>query len=436
MANPRKPDPKESASMPAAQPAPAHGGSVAIPKVWFLGGLAVLIAPWIVVGALYFRPFSAPDAEVPAQAAIGESRTAKPGPWGNLTITPIVVSPPLEFVAADWGRPEGPYRWYFPGTSPELLRAFLSSSGLTPDQVARLESTVERDQRIAGLTLKPDLDLLRSLSPDVRARLYLQLAKSSLNGDQANSFRFFGTSSNAWLGNTVISAQTRQLIEPLIYRDGDIMHFADAEIVHRQIADKQELQLLAKALLRQPTMLVRLSVDAKTQIAELVRYWGRGGRTTDIRPLLESVAGGGADGEIDIVHLLPSFARNRLYRYPRLTTGDLNKPALANCLWSALNFFRTEADDRYLEVNNALTSLRQDYHIVESDYQLGDIVALLDAEGDLFHVVVYIADDLVFTKNGTSPVSPWTIMPLQRVKDYYRTHSDNPRLIYHRRNEF
>ena len=125
-----------------------------------------------------------------------------------------------------------------------------------------------------------------------------------------------------------------------------------------------------------------------------------------------------------------------MYRYPKLSTGDLEKPALANCLWSALNFFRSEPDDRYLEVNNALTSLRQDYHIVESDYQLGDVIALLDAEGDLFHVVVYIADDLVFTKNGTSPVSPWTIMPLQRVKDYYRTHSDNPRLIYHRRNEF
>lgn len=87
-------------------------------------------------------------------------------------------------------------------------------------------------------------------------------------------------------------------------------------------------------------------------------------------------------------------------------------------------------------MNTAISSLRQDYHIVESEFQLGDVIGLLDAEGDLFHVAVYIADDLVFTKNGTSPVSPWTLMPLQRVKDYYRTQSDNPRLIYHRRNDF
>jgi hypothetical protein len=204
MANPRKPESKESFSLPGGQPAPAHAGSVAIPRLWFLAGLGVLIAPWIVVGVLYFRPSPPAEVDVPTQAAIGESRKAKPGPWGHLTITPIVVSPPLEFVAADWGRPEGPYRWYFPGTSPELLRAFLSSSGLTPDQVARLESTVERDPRIAGLTLKPDLEVLRSLSPEVRARLYLELAKSSLNGDQANSFRFFGTSSTAWLGGSLI----------------------------------------------------------------------------------------------------------------------------------------------------------------------------------------------------------------------------------------
>ena len=103
---------------------------------------------------------------------------------------------------------------------------------------------------------------------------------------------------------------------------------------------------------------------------------------------------------------------------------------------SSLNFFSLEPDDRYLDVNNAIAALRTGYHIVESNYQLGDIIAFLDNEGDMFHVVVYIADDLVFTKNGTSPVSPWTLMPLQRVKDYYRTHTENPRLIYHRRNDF
>jgi len=431
MTSPRKSD---HPNRPLPNPARSI---VAIPRGWLLAGLAVLTLPWIVVATVYLQQpaVSVSDAE-PATAS-GPSRTAAQGRWGRLTVTPIIVSPPLEYVAADWGRVESnEYRWYFPGTTPDVLRAFLSSTGLSADQIARLESTAKYEQRISGLTLAPDLDLLRGLSPDVRSRLYRQLARTHLNADHGNSFRFFGASPDAWLSHSMISPETRQFVEPLIYRDGDIMHFADAEIVRRTITDDAERQKLAKVLLRQSTMLVRLAVDSASEVPALAEYWGRGGRATDVRPLLESVAAPGDDAEIDIIHLLPSFARNRLYRYPRLTTGDLNKPALANCLWTSLNFFKSEPDDRFLDVNAALAELRQNYYIVESDSQLGDVIALIDGEGDLFHVVVYLADDLVFTKNGTSPVSPWTIMPLQRVKDYYRNQSQDPRLIYHRRSDF
>jgi hypothetical protein len=315
MATPKKSESKDpSRSAVPREAHPRDRGVVALPRAWLIGGLAVLTLPWLVVCAIYFRaPHTLAD-DAPDSPAAADSRSAKPGPWGRLTVTPIIVSPPLEYVAADWGRPEGPYQWYFPGTSPQLLHAFLSSSGLTADQIARLESTGEQKAGIAGLTVTPDLELVRSLDPQVRARLYLQLAKSSLNGDQANSFRFFGTSSEEWLRGSLIAPSTRQLIEPLIFRDGDIMHFADAEIAHAKIADKQELQRLAKTLLRQPTMLVRLSVDRTSQIPELTQYWGRGGRATDIRPLLEWGAGAGAGGEIVIVDLRPSFARIRLFR--------------------------------------------------------------------------------------------------------------------------
>lgn len=408
---------------------------IALPPRWLVLALVVLTLPWFVVAAVFVRSGPAEVSSSAGRIVAGERTPAAAGPWGRLTTTPIVVSPPLEYVAADWGRQQAPYRWYFPGTSPETLRAFLSSTGLSPDQIARLESTVEREERIAGLTIRPDLNLLQALDPAVRARLYLRLARSPLNADHGNSFRFFGSSTGAWFGGSPIAPETRTLIEPLVYRDGDVMHFADSAIVHGRITDRTELQRLAKVLLRQPTVLVRLAVDQSSEISALAEYWGRGGRSTDVRPLLESVAGAGAAGEIDIVHLLPAFARNRLYRYPKLTAGDLNKPALANCLWTALNFFAQDPDDRFLDVTAALATLRRDYYIVESNYQLGDVIALLDAEGDLFHVVVYLADDLVFTKNGTSPVSPWTIMPLQRVKEYYRNQSDNPRLIYHRRSD-
>jgi hypothetical protein len=422
MAAPRKSDPLVS-----------H--PVQVPRAWLVGAVLLLTIPWVIVGALYLRGNDQPPQAPAATITEGPTAPAKPGPWGRLSLTPIIVSPPLEYVAADWGRPDETFRWYFPGADAGVVKAFLASTGMAPDHVTRLVSRAQPDSRIRGTTIQPDLDVVKAFTPDVRARVYLKLAMSPLNADQGNSFRFFGTAEQ-WFAGARISPQTRQFVEPLIYRNGDTLHFADAALVRAEIDDPAERQRLAKTLLRQSTMLVRLSVTQDAEIPALVQYWGRGGRSTDIRPLLESVAGASEAGFIDIVHLLPAFARNRLYRYPRLTTADLEKPLLANCLWSSLNFFEAEPDDKFLDVHTALTSLREDYHIVEADYQLGDIIAFLDAEGDLYHVVVYLADDLVFTKNGMSPVSPWTIMPLQRVKDYYRAHSDDPRLIYHRRNDF
>ena len=410
---------------------------VGVPKTWLAALAVLLVVPWVVAGLLYLRE-SRPDAREPSVASPAATVSGAPasaGPWGRLTVTPIIVSPPVEYIAADWGRLAGVTSWFFPGASMEQVESLLSSSGLAADDVSRLRAAARPEPRIAGVVVAPDAELIRRLSPEVRGRIYGELGKSPLNFDQANSFRFLGDSNHAWLGGSLISPETRRVVEPLIYRQGAFLHFADAEAVRSQVSDPVELRRLAKTLLRQSTVLVRLHVDDASQVDDLSEYWGRGGRRIDLRPLLESVVEAGPTAELDVVHLLPTFARNHLYRYPRLTTADLDKPVLANCLWTALNFFRAEPDARFLDVNVALTSLRQDHFIVEQSFQLGDIVAFLDEEGDLFHVAVYLADDLLFSKNGTSPMAPWTIMSTAQLKDYYRQRSGNPRLIYHRRND-
>jgi hypothetical protein len=53
----------------------------------------------------------------------------------------------------------------------------------------------------------------------------------------------------------------------------------------------------------------------------------------------------------------------------------------------------------------------------------------------MFHAAVYIADDLVFSKNGISSMSPWTLMSIDDVKAYYKSSSENPRLIFHRKRD-
>jgi hypothetical protein len=431
MAIHRKP---EAAGRNSATPVDDSRPMVAVPRTWLFILAALLIAPWLAALAVYLRAPAESVPVAPPVSTAGPATALPSGPWGTLTASPIVVSPPLEYVAADWGRASEPDTWYFPGTTPELLEAFLVSTGLPQDQAARIRSTARLHPGIRGLVVTPDPEIVRKLPPDVRSRLYVQLAKSTLNFDQASSFRFLGSSPEDWLGGTMISRETRQLTEQLIYRDGDFLNFADVEIVRASIRDEAELRRLAKALLRQSTLLVRLSVDDPSSVDSLADYWGRGGRRIDLRPLLESIVGA-ADHSIDLVHLLPTLARQHLYRYPKISTGDLNKPLLANCLWTSLNFFSTTPDDRFLDVTVALDTLRRDYYVVEDGFQLGDIIGFVDDEGDLFHAAVYIAADLVYTKNGTSPMAPWTIVSLDYLKGYYKRHADDLRLIYHRRND-
>lgn len=414
-------------------PAPA-GSSITLPKLWLAALVLLLTVPWVVVALLYFRSGSPPSASASLSVPADAHRAGR-GPWGHLQLTPIVISPPLEYVSADWGR-NGPPEWVFPDATVDVVMAFLASSGFSPEQIAQLTPRARREPQIAGVVVTPPADVVRSLSPDVRARLYTQLSRSTLNFDQAQSFRFRGRSTADWFDGTLMSPATRQLVEPLIYADANFLHFADIEAIRSQITSPLERQYLAKGLLRNATVMVRLSVDAPEEVSALADYWGTGGRRTDIRPLLESISDAGDERLIDIVHLLPAFARNHLYRFPKIQTMDLTRPLLANCLWSSLNFFHDTPDARYLDVAYALNALRTQYYVVEHGYQLGDVVALVDDDGDLFHVAVYLADGLLFTKNGTSPVAPWTIMSLDELKDFYHRRAQDPRVIYHRPNAY
>lgn len=382
------------------------------------------------MGYVGANPPAADAIDIEASAA--PARTARAGPWGRLTLMPIVVSPPLEYVSTNWGASE-PLVWRFPGSSAELAGQFLGSVGLPADTFARLRDGIRPDPEIRGVRIHPDPAVVRGLDADVRARIYMQLAKSPANPGHAHAFRFRGDSIGAWLDGSLMKPSTRAMIEPLIYRSGDYLFFGDFDLV-RPGLDADELRRLSKTLLRQSTLMVQLSVEDPSEVPSLAEYWGHGGRRTDIRPLLESLVGGSTGRSIDIIHLLPTFARNHLYRYPKITTGDLQRPLLANCLWTALNFFNGEPDDRFLDVEYSFDTLERDYHVVERGSALGDVLTLADKDGVVFHAAVYIADDLVLTKNGTSPVAPWAIMSIDDLKGYYRPRSGDPLVVFHRRN--
>lgn len=442
MSKQKRTESRVSATGPQSEPsAAANGAVVALPRAWLAGMAALIIVPWLVAAAMYLTGKQAPAADGPAAASrpvkAGAPVSGASGPWGQLELTPIVISPPLDYVPTDWGPVERP-RWIFPEVSHRELEQFLAATGLSTDQVSRLVAAAQPDPRTGGLVVTPDPDLVRQLDPRVRAKIYSGLALTPLNFFQHSAYRHFAPTAEAWLGPSPVSRQTLQIVAPYVYRIGNFVYFADINLVRPQISDAAELQRLAKGLLRESTFLARLRLDDASQVDAIAEYWGRGGRRTDVLPLLESIAGGGPASLIDITHLLPPLARTHLYRYPRITLGDIEKGILVNCFWTALNFFNTKPDDRFLDAKIAIETLKRDYYIVHDKFQLGDIVAFHDANGDYFHASVYVADNLVFGKNGTSSLSPWTIVPMDRLRAYYLDHAtpDDWNVVYYRRSGF
>ena len=108
----------------------SEGRAVAVPTYWLLALPVIIVVPWLIVAAMYWRG-AAPTEEVePLASGPTTSRAARPS--GTLLISPIIVSPPMEYVSEEWGRPPDEGLWFFPDTTPEALDTFLSSSGLAP----------------------------------------------------------------------------------------------------------------------------------------------------------------------------------------------------------------------------------------------------------------------------------------------------------------
>jgi hypothetical protein len=90
-----------------------------------------------------------------------------------------------------------------------------------------------------------------------------------------------------------------------------------------------------------------------------------------------------------------------------------------NCHWTSLNFFRLDFDDNLATVEGATKAFQEGYYEIVGPPRLGDVLFFSLPSGEGIHSCVYIADDIVFTKNGTSLSAPWLLMSLSDAMAYY-----------------
>jgi len=385
-------------------------------RKWVVVLAVFVVASWIVIGAAIMQQRTSSMANGLGYAAT-KPMSGQEGPWGELDYAPIVISAPREYVSEEAADYSGPVVWHFSNVGPAELATILKGIGFDASLTSDLLSMSQANVSTPGMSLYPSKKFVLGLSPEDRAKLYLALADYRQNFDIRNQFLFRGDSPAEWFAGSDVTAETRKLVEPLIYRKGSFMYFADMRSIMADIPSRDQKLELLRTLRREVTFLLHVNISEKSNLESLVNYWGRGGRVQDVRPILESLVRQGPQQQINVTHLLPALARRRLYTYPARSVADMK--TRRDCHWTSLNFFNETPDDKFADMATCLSELRDSFYRIHGNLQLGDIAVVIDSNEVVVHSATYIADDVFFHRCGSDSSAPWTLARGDDLIDYY-----------------
>ena len=373
----------------------------------------VLLFPWLI--ALYpgWRVSREKAGEKASQQEIFTHAEVQSGPWGNLRIEPIILDYPSSCAVYDFDAE--PYRrWTFRNSSLGEIRKRFDQVGMDQTAADALAQTAVADAGIKGFVIHPPDDVVRGFAPALRAALYAELGRNPDASVQARPFMFRGRTVSEWFFRSGVRQEMVEKIEPLVYRRGSYLVFSDPQVILPGMTSRVERVALYRALHRTSTYRVRVCLKEGEKADSILAYWCRPNRDAEIEPLVTALAAE-HDG-LSVLCFLPEFARMRLYTYPPpRATGDVS---VRDCHWASLNFFNAVPDDG----RNGTTLgniLPLDYVPVQIPTHLGDVVLLFNGER-VVHSCVYIAGDIVFTKNGLGVGDPFVFEKMDDVAEHYR----------------
>ncbi|MBC7783339.1 MAG: hypothetical protein H7144_05820 [Burkholderiales bacterium] len=364
-----------------------------------------------------------------------EVTASRPGPWGRLEHVPIVLELPDEYVFVP---PENfpPVKWTFPDFSRAQAMAFLTEAGLTRPQLEQLEkakwSTVAN-----GSVVEPGDPLILAISTEARKNIYSRLMQFKDNQRVIDPYWYRPGIVDHRLRGSELSEASVQLLKKLLYPGGrNLLLFADIEPAVRSISDPAERQKFMKTISRKRSLIARAIITKETDINAMAEYWGVDGRQKDLVPLLSAlrynnVAGFVETPKVNLLLLLPPFARDRLYNHP--FSKEQSSGEKEDCFWSAFNFFNPDPDYRLNDLAYAAQVLQKDYYKIAQPGRLGDLILLADAGGNAVHAASFIADDIVFTKNGENYTQPWILMRMEDMLDTYRIKTQDLQVLCYRK---
>ena len=355
-------------------------------------------------------------------------------PWGHLEAIYFNIERPDSFLTIADPFTEKT-RWVFEKQSRAEIEVLFEKAGLSESQKSALLNPAHCKETAGGLEIWPDHRLLLEINTTARETIYPVLSRSALNPRHHSPFSFL----ERWMADRFhtnsVSPETIGIIRNLLYRQGEAICFADLPALFDVVTDPQERKNVVKSLSRSAALIVNLRVTLETELGSIINYWSRGWHAKDRAAFIRSLARSSSPSgnAVDIIHLLPPLARERLntYPYPQLGSNDDK----FNCYWTALNFANAIPDPALSHEHAALDKLKSDYYPITDKPAFGDLICLVNPKGEPFHMANYIADEIVFTKNGYHHHNPWILTTLTDMISHYPAHQPCSALIYRKKDQ-
>jgi hypothetical protein len=359
-----------------------------------------------------------------------KTRSVRVGPWGDLIARDIILERPAELVAAE-ATTLGPETWTFKGLRLAAVKALLAKASLSAAQVAAACASGAVQENESGTVLQPSPEFILGLEADTRQQLCRGLAGLGVNAHLDFPLYFPAKIIASIYADDQLVPEDLAVLKQLVYQSGEVSTLANYQTLMEQIPTTDRRVAMARALSRQAAVFAGLSIKPGTDIEKIAAYWSNigGVRFNDIRPMLEALSRLPEGGNLSLFYLLPQFARDRLYTFPLPPQpGD----PYMDCNWTTYNFLTEAVTGRLAGSTNLVEFLNDNYYPVQTPTVCGDILLLMDDQSHILHSAVYLADDLVFTKNGGGINQPWMLMHIPDLLVSY--HSTPPlRVIYMRR---
>jgi hypothetical protein len=344
---------------------------------------------------------------------------ARPGPWGELDYFTVYLEA-SNAILKSMELPTYDTVWKFVGYSDDQVAKVIESVKIPAEIQAELLDRKKWRHEDKSVSIFPSREAVLGLPTEARISIYGVLGRWEENTFYHEPDVIAGNDVRAWLQRANLSEEVLEAIEKLAYQRGKNLVFADQPLVLRMVQTEDERLRIRKALSRTPTLVVKLRLTPETDVAKLADYWGGYSKTKDMLPFLESMSQVGTLNMVDIIHLLPGTPRRLLYTFPTQNHG--RSGYYPDCHWSSLNFSNFDPLDRLADPTMATAYTLENYTRIAAGetYRFGDVLFFMDGgTGNAIHSCVYLADDIVYTKNGRSPLEPWVLMKLDEVISFY-----------------